>query len=84
VRDRPPDQRPIQQAFDALLNEFRVAINHDRASLARHPLRKLHLLIGGALLLSAVGLGAIGFILAREITMRIKAASERRSLAKRT
>jgi hypothetical protein len=61
VRDSRSDQRPIQKAFDALLNELRAAIDHDRASLSRHRLKKLNLLIAGAVLSSAVGLGAIGF-----------------------
>jgi hypothetical protein len=56
------DQKPLQQAFDALLSEFRVAINHDRSSLSSHyRFKKLDLLIVGALLSSAVALGAVGF-----------------------
>jgi hypothetical protein len=61
MRDDPPGQRPTQEAFDALLTQFRVAIRHDRTSLSRHRSKTLTFLIVGAVLFLAVGLGAIGF-----------------------
>jgi hypothetical protein len=62
VNNNQPSQRSmIQEALDALFNDFRVAIIHDWASLSRHGARKPTLLAIGALSW-AVGFGAIGFM----------------------